>query len=304
MTDGNLAGIVVGGFGLGLSAGLALLLLATRDISRFLAALNPWIARGTVALLAIGSIAMILINNEKASLPAGGLTAASQAMVAASGSPAMPQGPAGSMEASTQALAARLAAQGGSDEDWNLLAQSYDFLGRTDEAALARQHKVSAQRSLPDAMAATAPVQPATVLPSPASSAGAGGSVMALVAQAEEHRRKREFRQAADVYRKVIAAGGMTADTWADYADALASAAPDGSLAGEPAKAIEQALRLDPKQTKALWLKASLAHQQHRYEDALAAWRALLALMPAGSSDARIIEANIAEAQRLAGKKG
>ncbi len=304
MTDGNLAGIVVGGFGLGLSAGLALLLLATRDVSRFLAALNPWIARGTVALVAISSIAMILINNEKASLPAGGLTAASQAMVAASGSPAMPQGPAGSMETSTQALAARLAAQGGTDEDWNLLAQSFEFLGRTDDAALARQHKVSAQRSLPDAMAATAPVQPASVLSTPASSARAGGSVMDLVAQAEEHRRKREFRQAADVYRKVIAAGGMTADTWADYADALASAAPDGSLAGEPAKAIEQALKLDPKQTKALWLKASLAHQQHRYEDALAAWRALLALMPAGSSDARIIEANIAEAQRLAGKKG
>lgn len=304
MTDGNLAGIVIGCFGLGLSAGLALLLLATRDISRFLAGLNPWIARGTVALLATGSIAMILINNERAALPAGGLTAASQAMVAASGSPTMPQGPAGSMEASTQALAARLAAQGGTDEDWNLLAQSYDFLGRTEDAAQARQHKVSAQRSLPDAMAATAPVQPATVLTAPSSSAGAGGSVMTLVAQAEEHRRKREFRQAADVYRKVIAAGGMTADTWADYADALASAAPDGSLAGEPAKAIEQALKLDPKQTKALWLKASFAHQQHRYEDALAAWRALLALMPAGSSDARIIEANIAEAQRLAGKKG
>lgn len=306
MSDGNFAGLAIGCFGLGLSVGLALLLLATRDVSRILAALNPWVARGAVALVAIASIAMILINNEKGPAPAGGLVAASQAMVAASGSPAMPQGPAGSMETATQALSARLAAQGGTDEDWNLLAQSFDFLGRTEDAALARQHKVSAQRSLPDAMAATAPVQPATVVaaPSAAASTAASGSVAALVAQAEEHRRKREFRQAADVYRKVIASGGMTADTWADYADALGSAAPDGSLAGEPAKAIEQALKLDPKQTKALWLKASLAHQQHRYEDALTAWRALLALMPAGSSDARIIEANIAEAQRLAGRKG
>ncbi len=304
MSDGNFAGLAIGCFGLGLSVGLALLLLATRDVSRILAAWNPWVARGVVALVAIVSIAMILINNEKTPAPAGGLVAASQAMVAASGSPAMPQGPAGSMETATQALSARLAAQGGTDEDWNLLAQSFDFLGRTEDAALARQHKVSAQRSLPDAMAATAPVQSATAVSAPATVGATGGSVTALVAQAEEYRRKREFRQAADVYRKVIAAGGMTADTWADYADALASAAPDGSLAGEPAKAIEQALKLDPKQTKALWLKASFAHQQHRYEEALAAWRALLALMPAGSSDARIIEANIAEAQRLAGRKG
>jgi cytochrome c-type biogenesis protein CcmH len=134
--------------------------------------------------------------------------------------------------------------------------------------------------------------------------AAPGGKAPTLLAQAEEHRRKREFKRACDVYRKVIAAGGMTADSWADYADALASSALNGSLAGEPAKAIDQALAMDPNHTKALWLKASLAHEQRRYQDAVTTWRKLLALVPPGSSDARIIQANLAEAERLAGKKG
>lgn len=298
MTSGLSALVAIGCFGLGLSAGLLILLLASRGSLQILASLNPWIARGFVATVALVSIAMILIPNQMATGPAPAGTAMAGAAEPAPGS-------AGSMEAATEVLAARLAAEGGSDDDWNLLAQSYDFLGRADEARRAREHKVSPRRSLQDSIAATAPVRPVGSIPTmmpPASVTG--GSTAALLSQAEEHRRKREFKQACDVYRRIIAAGAMTADSWADYADALASSAPNGSLAGEPAKAIDRALALDPKQTKALWLKASLAHDEHRYQDALATWRALLALMPAGSSDARIIEANITEAERLAGKKG
>jgi cytochrome c-type biogenesis protein CcmH len=71
-------------------------------------------------------------------------------------------------------------------------------------------------------------------------------------------------------------------------------------LAGAPARAIESALALEPGHAKALWLKASLAHEERRYADALATWRQLQALVPPGSSDAKIIQANIAEASRLA----
>ena len=185
-----------------------------------------------------------------------------------------------------------------------LLAQPYDFPGRQDEATLAREHQVLAQRSLQDVVAASAPIRPGAVLPStrPPQTAAAGKSAT-LLAQAEAHRHKREFKPALEAYRAVIAAGGMTADGWADYADAMASS-PGGRLSGEPAAAIDKALALDPKHTKALWLKASLAHEEHRYQDALATWRTLLALMPAGSSDAKIIEANIAEAERLVAQKG
>jgi cytochrome c-type biogenesis protein CcmH len=128
--------------------------------------------------------------------------------------------------------------------------------------------------------------------------ASGSGSVPELLARAEEHRRKREFAQASALYDAVVAQDGMTADAWADYADALASAS--GRLAGAPARAIESALALEPGHAKALWLKASLAHEERRYADALATWRQLQALVPPGSSDAKIIQANIAEASRLA----
>lgn len=128
--------------------------------------------------------------------------------------------------------------------------------------------------------------------------ASGSGGVPELLARAEEHRRKREFEQASALYEAVVAQDGMTADAWADYADALASAS--GRLAGAPAHAIEAALLLEPGHAKALWLKASLAHEERRYADALTTWRQLQALVPPGSSDAKIIQANIAEASRLA----
>jgi cytochrome c-type biogenesis protein CcmH len=74
-----------------------------------------------------------------------------------------------------------------------------------------------------------------------------------------------------------------------------------GKLAGEPARYVSEALRLDPRHPKALWLNASLAYEQRRYADALAGWRALAAALPPDSPDQRIIAANIEEATRLSG---
>lgn len=209
-------------------------------------------------------------------------------------------GNAGSMEAATLALKTRLATQGGPGAQWELLAKSYDFLGRSAEAQLAREHKTSADGDLGDAVAASAWLLPTargakgSMTTARTAPSDAGG----LLASAEQHRRKREFKQACDAYAAAVARGEMTADAWADYADAQASLA--GRLAGAPEKAIDRALALDPRHPKALWLKASLAHEQHQYAEALATWRRLLALVPPGSSDARIVEANIAEAARLA----
>lgn len=52
---------------------------------------------------------------------------------------APPVGKAQSMEAATAGLEARLERQGGSASDWTLLAQSYEFLGRTADAQRARE---------------------------------------------------------------------------------------------------------------------------------------------------------------------
>ncbi len=135
-------------------------------------------------------------------------------------------------------------------------------------------------------------------MPGTSSRAGSPG----LVAQADELRRQRKFKEAVEIYRRADLAGRMTADAWADYADALASTG--SSLQGAPADALAKALALDPRHPKALWLKASLEHEEHRYRDAVSTWRNLLAVVPADSSDARIIEANIAEATRLAASQG
>ncbi len=47
---------------------------------------------------------------------------------------------AGSLDEVTEKLATRLASRGGSDADWRLLAESYDYMGKLQEAADARSH--------------------------------------------------------------------------------------------------------------------------------------------------------------------
>lgn len=171
-------------------------------------------------------------------------------------------------------------------------------------ALLPAGHRRVTERGLGDAVMTTlqmrvAPAASATaMMPGTASRAGSPD----LIAQADDLRRQRKFKEAAEVYRRAAAAGRMNADSWADYADALA--ASGSSLKGAPADALAQALALDPRHPKALWLKASLEHEEHRYRDAAGTWRNLLAVVPANSSDARIIEANIAEATRLAAGQG
>ena len=47
---------------------------------------------------------------------------------------------AGALDEVTRNLAERLATKGGTDDEWRLLAQSYDYMGRTEDARAARTH--------------------------------------------------------------------------------------------------------------------------------------------------------------------
>lgn len=205
--------------------------------------------------------------------------------------------PAQSMETATAGLAARLAKDGGNDEQWELLAKSYDFLGRSEDARLAREHKVSAS------VMAAAPTLSAeesarrTELEQKLKSEPKDVPTLLELAALDE--KEHAYEHARGRYEQVIALKGMTATSWADFADVLAAIA-GGSLAGPPAEAIERALALDPRQEKALWLKASFALQEHRYTDALALWKTLRGILPAGSPEAAAIDANITEATQLA----
>lgn len=181
--------------------------------------------------------------------------------------------PADSLLEATRKLADRLRSQGGSDAEWELLAASYESAGDAAAAAAARDHRV-------------------------ANTAPANAAAETWSAQAEQARRERRFDAAKAAFEQGIERDEMTADTWADYADALAAQA--GSLQGAPVAAIEKALQLDPQHRKALWLRASLAIEARRYADALADWRRLRAAIPDESPDARIVDANIEEARALA----
>jgi cytochrome c-type biogenesis protein CcmH len=238
-----------------------------------------------------------------------------------------------SMETEVDALEVRLARDGGTSDDWNLLAKAYEFLGRPDDAARARAHtpKPAAGATVTQ-MSAGALVAAATATETRGPAAGGAASLSAAatseptlssapapspaelekrvkqnprdveswLALAEVHRVQHDDRGARDALAKVIALHGMTAQSWADYADVLASLA-GGALAGDAGRAIDSALALDPTNLKALWLKASQAHEQRHFTEALAWWRKLRAAMPADAPDARVIDANILEDTQLAG---
>ena len=126
------------------------------------------------------------------------------------------------------------------------------------------------------------------------------GSAQEWLALASARRRNRDYAGAREAYLQVIQRNAMTADSWADYADALASM-PGGSLGGEAQLAIQRALSLDPNHPKALWLQASHAYEEHRYADALTLWKRLRAALRDDSPDVPIVDANIAESAQLAG---
>ncbi len=279
-------------------------------------------AAAAIIYLAIGSRHSLATRSPMAS--AG--TAASASAVDASTKSAAG---ANSMESEVASLEARLARDGGTPDDWNLLAKAYEFLGRPDDARRARAHIANpAAGATVSQMSAGALVAAATATESRASApAQAGATAQPTLSPAPaaslaelENRVKQNPRDAqgwlalADLYRtqhddrsartaleKVIALHGMTAQSWADYADVLASLT-GGSLAGDAGRAIDSALALDATNLKALWLKASQAHEQRHFTEGLAWWRKLRAALPADSPDARIIDANIVEDTQLAGR--
>ena len=132
-----------------------------------------------------------------------------------------------------------------------------------------------------------------------------GSSAMQGAGLASQHVREgqrlkvqRRFGEAEQAFRKAVEADPADADSWADLADCAAAAAGRDLTAGR--EAIHQALQVDPRHRKALWLRASLELQEGKYTAAAGTWRTLEALVAAGSPDARVIAANIAEADALA----
>jgi cytochrome c-type biogenesis protein CcmH len=87
----------------------------------------------------------------------------------------------------------------------------------------------------------------------------------------------------------------------ANYADVAATNA-GGSLKGKPAQLIAKALKADPENPMALWLSGTEAMESKDYDRALATWERLMALLPPGSEDSRMLQGAIEEVRARAGK--
>jgi cytochrome c-type biogenesis protein CcmH len=207
---------------------------------------------------------------------------------------------AGPMSGAIAALESRLAKGGGSTEDWELLAKSYEFLGRPDQAASARARKLPPLPANDGEPAGSAPLTPPASMAAPLIAPTLSAESLQLLAKASSARQNKQMKQAAAIYAELAARGQMNADSWADYADAAASV-QGGKIAGEPESYIAKSLALNPQHPKALWLKASADQEAGRYAAAVSAWQQLQAVLPADSADAKIVAANLQQDLRLAG---
>jgi cytochrome c-type biogenesis protein CcmH/NrfG len=199
---------------------------------------------------------------------------------------------AGSMDKAVMALESRLARSGGSEADWHLLSKSYEFMGRSDDAAAAHEKRLPQGAGAPtsvelgDAIALLAPRSPSA-------------AAHKLIVNADTARIKNDLAAASADYRQLVDMHEMTADTWADFADVTASL-NGNSLVGAPEKYLQAALNLDPQHAKALWLLASLEHSTGQYTQAVSTWKKLTATLGSDSPNANLVAANLAEDQQLA----
>lgn len=121
---------------------------------------------------------------------------------------------------------------------------------------------------------------------------------------ARSHEVQEDFNEASDAYRQAIAAAergkfpvSLQARLHADLADAQASA-QDGLMEGPVQRALEDALRLDPLQPKALALAGTAAVRRGDIASAKQHWQQLLAQLEPGTDMALRVQSDL---QRLEG---
>jgi len=108
------------------------------------------------------------------------------------------------------------------------------------------------------------------------------------------------FPEAASAYANAVKRSPPDAQLLADYADALAMA-QGRRLEGEPERVIAQALKVDPKNVKALALAGTVAFEKKDFKGAIALWQRILEVVPPDSDMAGSIRDSIADAEQLSG---
>lgn len=106
--------------------------------------------------------------------------------------------------------------------------------------------------------------------------------------------------EALPAYERAVALRGNDAQLLADYADALA-VNNNRVLAGEPMKWIEKALKIDPRNLKALALAGAGAFDQKDYAGAVSYWERVVQFSPPESNYLQQVQTSLAEARQLGG---
>lgn len=87
----------------------------------------------------------------------------------------------------------------------------------------------------------------------------------------------------------------------AAYAD-VAAANRNGDFSGKPNALIAKALKVDPNHGLALWLAGTASLKAGKPNDAIATWNKLMAQLPPGSEDAKMLQGAIDDAVSQGGK--
>lgn len=106
--------------------------------------------------------------------------------------------------------------------------------------------------------------------------------------------------EAMSAFRKVVELKPKDAQGYADLADAMGSA-NGRSLDGEPEKLIKQALSLDPKNPKSLFLSGTLAFNRNDAATAAKQWELAMRGMDPASDMAQQLQGALDEARQRAG---
>ncbi len=113
------------------------------------------------------------------------------------------------------------------------------------------------------------------------------------------------YSDAVAIYEKAVRLIPDDAQLLADYADAL-GVLHGRTLEGKPELLIQQALKSDPQNVKALMLAGTVAFDRKKYVDAARYWEQARANLPA-DADPEVVQelaSAIGEAKNLAGEKG
>jgi len=109
------------------------------------------------------------------------------------------------------------------------------------------------------------------------------------------------FAEASAAYEKALALKPDDAATLTDRADAL-GVLNGRSLEGEPARLLEKALKIDPRQIKALVLVGTMEFQRGNYAAAQKRWQEVVDIGPAGDGLVELAREGIAQAQARQGR--